>query len=273
MEKRKKGYIRKNYQKPRDSKNQGNRGIDKKEMIFGTRAIIEAINAGKEIEKLFVQRGLNNELTKILLKLAQDHIIPVSKVPLEKLNSITGKNHQGAICYLSAVKYASLDHVVSQCFTNGKQPLLLILDRITDVRNFGAIARTAECAGVDAIITPQKGGAQITSDAMKTSAGALNYIPVCREYNLKETINHLKDSGVNVVACTEKTDNSIYDIDLNQPVALLMGSEENGISAEYLSLASSRAKIQMTGKIGSLNVSVAAAVVIYESVRQRLANI
>ncbi len=270
MEKRKKGYIKKNYQYGQPKKSYAKTGVDNKEIIFGTRAVIESINAGKEIEKLFIQRGVNNELTKILLKLAQDHTIPVSKVPVEKLNAITRKNHQGAIAYLSAIKYASLDNIVTETFAQGKLPFLIILDRITDVRNFGAIARTAECAGVDAIIVPQKGGAQITSDAMKTSAGALNYMPVCRQYNLKETINYLKESGISVVACTEKTEDTLYDIDLNQPIALLMGSEENGISGEYLSLASAKAKIPMAGKIGSLNVSVATAIGVYETIRQRL---
>ncbi len=269
MEKRKKGYINKGHHHGQSYKQKATPGIDAKDLIFGTRAVIESINAGKEIEKLFIQRGINNELTKILLKLAKDHGIPISKVPVEKLNSITRKNHQGAIAFLSAINYASLDNIITETYAKGKQPLLILLDRITDVRNFGAIARTAECAGVDAIIVPQKGGAQITSDAMKTSAGALNYIPICREYNLKETINYLTDSGISVVACTEKTETSLYDIDLNCPVALLMGSEENGISGEYLNLASKKAKIPMEGKISSLNVSVATAVVVYETLRQR----
>lgn len=270
MEKRKKGHIkerggrRSNY-KPEN----GLGGQEKPEIVFGTRAIIETIHAGKEIEKLLIQKGLGNELTRQLLQLAGDHAVPVIRVPLQKLNGITRKNHQGAVCFLSAIRYASLDHVVTSCFEQGRSPLLVMLDRITDVRNFGAIARTAECAGVDAIIIPSKGSAQITGDAMKTSAGALNFIPICREGNMKDTIRYLRDSGIDVMACTERAGDYLYEKDLEQPLAILMGSEENGISPEYLKLSSSQARIPMKGKIGSLNVSVATAVAIYEAVRQR----
>ena len=268
MEKRKKGHINERVQPKRDHKHdQG--GPDKKEIIFGTRSIIEAINSGKEIEKLFVQKGLGNELTKQLLQLARNHSLPVMIVPLQKLNNITRKNHQGAVCFLSAIKYASLDHIVTSCFERGKSPLLVILDRITDVRNFGAIARTAECAGVDAIVIPSRGSAQITSDAMKTSSGALNFVPVCRETNIKDTIRYLRDSGINVMACTEKATEYLYEKDMDQPLAILMGSEENGISPEYLKISSDQAKIPMKGKIASLNVSVATAIAIFEAVRQR----
>ena len=243
--------------------------VDPKEIVFGTRAVMEAIKAGKEIDKLLLQKGLSNDLTLELTKLAADYNIPYALVPIEKLNRVTRKNHQGAICFLSAVSYASLDNIVTQCFQQGKMPFLLILDRVTDVRNFGAVARSAECAGMDALVIPAKGGAQINSDAMKTSAGALNFIPVCRENNLKDTIRYLKDSGIQVVACTEKSEQLIYDISLDQPTAILMGSEEDGISPEYLKLASSTAKIPLQGNIESLNVSVAAAVVIFEGIRQR----
>lgn len=263
MEKRNKGFIKSSsYRKPSKS-------IDPKEVIFGTRAIIEAIKAGKEIDKLLIQRGLSNDLILELIKLANSHKIPYAQVPVEKLNRVTQKNHQGTICFLSAVTYASLDNIVSACFQEGKVPFLLILDRITDVRNFGAVARSAECAGMDAIIIPAKGSAQINSDAMKTSAGALNFIPVCRENNLKDTIRYLKESGIQVVACTEKSDDLIYDIPFNLPTAILLGSEEDGISPEYLKIASSAAKIPLGGQIESLNVSVAAAVVIFEGIRQR----
>ena len=271
MEKRKKGHIKERV----DRKSLENTDIEpsgpsKQEMVFGTRAIIETINAGKEIEKLFIQKGLNNELAKQLLQLAREHLVPVVRVPQQKLNNITRKNHQGAICFLSAIRYASLDHVITSCFEQGRSPLLIMLDRITDVRNFGAIARTAECAGVDAIIIPSKGSAQITSDAMKTSAGALNFIPVCREENMKDTIRYLQDSGVNVMACTEKAGEYIYDKDLEQPLAILVGSEENGVSPEYLKRSSSQVRIPMKGKIESLNVSVATAVAVFEAVRQRI---
>ncbi|BDC98211.1 23S rRNA (guanosine(2251)-2'-O)-methyltransferase RlmB [Persicobacter psychrovividus] len=239
------------------------------DMIFGTRAVIEAIRAGKEIDRLFIQKGLNNELTKELVDTAIEFRLPISKVPVEKLNRITRKNHQGAIAYLSAVSYQSLDNIISRCYEQGKDPFILILDRVTDVRNFGAICRTAECAGVDAIVIPSKGAAQINPDAVKTSAGALNIIPVCRQDYLKDTITYLQESGVAVVAATEKTDNSYSDIDYNQPIAVLMGSEEDGVSPEYLKRSDLKAKIPILGKIESLNVSVAAGIILYEAVRQK----
>lgn len=238
-------------------------------MVFGIRAIIETIEAGKEIDKLLIQKGLSNDLIKELIQLAKAHKLPISQVPIEKLNRITRKNHQGAIAFIAAIQYASLDNVISEAYQKGKQPLLLVLDRVTDVRNFGAIARTAECAGVDAIIVPSKGGAAINSDAMKTSAGALNYVPVCREHNLKNTLNYLKDSGIKIVACTEKTDQNIYNVALTDPVAIIMGSEEDGISSEYLKMAHEKGKIPIHGQIDSLNVSVSAALAIYEANRQR----
>lgn len=240
-----------------------------KEFVFGIRAIIELINSGKEIDKLLIQRGETNELMKELLTIARNHHIPISQVPQEKLNRVTRKNHQGAIAFTSAIEYASIDNIISETYQSGRVPLLLILDRVTDVRNFGAIARSAEGAGVDGIIIPSRGSAAINSDAMKTSAGALGYIPVCREDNLKTTIQYLKDNGLSIVACTEKTDTSIFDTNLKVPCAILLGSEENGISPEYLKLADLKGKIPMTGHIGSLNVSVSAALAVFEAVRQR----
>jgi len=240
-----------------------------KELIFGTRPVLEALHAGKEIEKILVQKNAMNEAIKDILHLAKSHHIPVAKVPVEKLNRITRKNHQGVVCYLSSVIYASLDNIVNEKYQSGQAPFLLMLDRVTDMRNFGAIARTAECAGVDALIVPAKGGALINSDAMKTSAGALHFIPVCRSENLKETIVYLKNSGIQVIACTEKTEHTIYEQDFNAPVCLLLGSEEDGVSPAYLKLADGSAKIHMSGHIASLNVSVAAAIAMYEVVRQR----
>ncbi|WP_053405994.1 23S rRNA (guanosine(2251)-2'-O)-methyltransferase RlmB [Persicobacter sp. CCB-QB2] len=239
------------------------------DMIFGTRAVIEAIRAGKEIDRLYIQKGLNNELTKELVDTAIEFRLPISKVPVEKLNRITRKNHQGAIAYLSAVTYQSLDNIISECYAKGKDPFILMLDRVTDVRNFGAICRTAECAGVDAIVIPSKGAAQINADAVKTSAGALNIIPVTRQDYLKDTITYLQESGIKVVAATEKTDQIYTELDYNQPIAILMGSEEDGVSPEYLKRADEKAKIPILGKIESLNVSVAAGVIIYEAVRQK----
>jgi 23S rRNA (guanosine2251-2'-O)-methyltransferase len=239
------------------------------DVVFGIRAIIETIQAGKEIDKLFIQKNLSNDLIKELTNLARDYQIPFATVPIEKLNRITRKNHQGAIAYISAIVYASLDNVISEAYQKGKEPMILVLDRITDVRNFGAIARTAECAGVDAILIPSRGGAAINADAMKTSAGALSYIPVCRVDNLKTSLQYLKDSGITLIACTEKTDQFIFEVNFKRPVAILLGSEEDGISPEYLKMVEERGKIPMSGNIDSLNVSVSAGIAIFEAIRQR----
>jgi 23S rRNA (guanosine2251-2'-O)-methyltransferase len=231
---------------------------------------MEAIRAGKEVDKLFIQTGLFNDLTKELLAEARDLNIPVSKVPIEKLNRLTRKNHQGVVAFITEVTFASLDNIITEAYSAGKTPLVLVLDRVTDVRNFGAIVRTAECAGVDAVVIPSKGSAAINADAMKTSAGALNYLPVCREFNLKDTLRYLKEAGLQLVACTEKTDKMLYEADMTGPTAIVLGSEEDGISPEYLKLCDVRAKIPMSGQIESLNVSVSAGVIIYEAVRQRI---
>lgn len=241
----------------------------KTDMIYGTRAVIEAILAGKEIEKVMVQAGLKNDLVKELIATAQARQVPVVTIPQEKLKRLTSKNHQGVICILSSVTYASLDNIIDRAYSEGREPFVLILDRITDVRNFGAIARTAECAGMDAIVIAEKGNAPISSDAMKTSAGALNHLPVCREKELKGTLQFLQDNGIRIIACTEKTEKEIYDADLRGPIALVMGSEEDGVSDFILRSADELVKIPMKGKIGSLNVSVAAGVAIYEVIRQR----
>lgn len=238
-------------------------------MIYGTRAVIEAIKAGRQIEKILIQSGLGNELVRELITVAKQHEVPFTYVPQEKLNRMSSKNHQGVICMLSAITYASLNDIIDFAYSQGREPFILILDRVTDVRNFGAIARTAECAGVDCIVIGDKGNAPITSDAMKTSAGALSYLPVCREKDLKKTITFLHDNGIMVVACTEKASKNVYDIEFTQPVALIMGSEEDGISDTLLRDADELAKIPQKGKIESLNVSVAAGVVMYEVVRQK----
>jgi 23S rRNA (guanosine2251-2'-O)-methyltransferase len=238
-------------------------------MIYGTRAVMEAILAGKEIEKIMIQSGLANDLLKELIALARKNQVPYTFVPSEKLKRLTTRNHQGVICILSAVSYASLDNLIDGAYGKGREPFLLILDRITDVRNFGAIARTAECAGVDGIVIGEKGNAPITGDAMKTSAGALNYLPVCREKDLKKTLKYLRENGIRVIACTEKASQDIFSVKLNGPIALLLGSEEDGISDTLLRDADELVRIPMKGKIGSLNVSVASGVAIYEVVRGR----
>lgn len=241
------------------------------DMIYGTRAVIEAIRAGKQIEKILVQTGLNNDLVRELASAARDKNLPITYVPLEKLNRLYSntKNHQGVICLLSAITYSSLNDLIDFAYSEGREPFFIILDRVTDVRNFGAIARTAECAGVEGIIIGDKGNAPITSDAMKTSAGALNHLPVCREPDLKKTLKFLRDNGIMIVACTEKAEKNIYDVKFDRPVALIMGSEEDGISDVLLKESDELVKIPIKGKIESLNVSVATGVAIYEVVRQK----
>ncbi len=237
--------------------------------IFGIRAVLEAIEVGKEIDRILVQRGITGDLYNQLRKVLKGTDIVYQLVPPEKIKRITTKNHQGIIAYLAEVTYYKTEDLLPRIFEDGKTPFLLILDKITDVRNFGAIARSAECAGVDMIIIPSRGSAQINDDAIKTSAGAVHRIPVCRESNLKETLNYIKDYGIQLIACHEKTDKLIYNIDFKLPTAILMGSEESGISGEYLKLADKAVKIKMKGKIASLNVSVATGIVLFEAIRQK----
>ena len=243
--------------------------MNKAEMIFGMHPVMEAIMAGREFDKILIQKNLKGNQLGELLTLTNKYSIPIQYVPPEKLRGITGKNHQGIIAFLSSVEFASLDNVINTAYSKGESPFLLVLDRVTDVRNFGAIVRTAECAGVHAIIIPSRGGAALNADAMKTSAGALNVVPICREPNLKNTIQYLKDSGIAIVGLTEKTNESLYSGDYIGPLAFLLGSEENGISPEYLKKCDYLASIPMKGTIGSLNVSVSAAIALYEALRQR----
>ena len=237
--------------------------------IFGLRPIIEAIQAGKEIDTLFIQKGLKNELFQELWQLVRLQKVNYKHVPVEKLNRLTRKNHQGVFAFISPINFHKTDNVIQDVFEKGENPLFLVLDRVTDVRNFGAIVRTAECSGVHAVIVPEKGSAAINGDALKTSAGALHNIPICREFNLKATIKYLKNCGLQIVGCTGKTEEKIYQLNFNLPTAIIMGSEEDGISPEYLKLCDYKAKIPMNGTIGSLNVSVSAGVILYEAVRQR----
>ncbi len=243
--------------------------MKKENLIYGIRPVIEAVKSSKEIDKLLIQRGLRNNMFYELKKLIKKFNIPFQYVPVEKLNRITSKNHQGIICFLSYISYQQIEDILPTIYEQGEAPLILILDRITDVRNMGAIARTAECAGVNAIIIPSKGSAQINPDAVKTSAGALLKIPVHRSNNLKNTIEYLKNSGLKIVACTEKTNDLYYSVDFALPTAIIMGSEENGVSEEYLKISDSKVKIPLKGEIESLNVSVAAGIILYEAVKQR----
>lgn len=245
--------------------------MEKTDLVYGTRAVMEAARSGRQIEKVFLQAGVTNDLMKELVQTLKDQKIPFSWVPAEKLNRLTSKNHQGAVGYLSAVQYATLQQVIDHAYSEGRTPFMLLLDRITDVRNFGAVARTCECAGIDALVIEEKGNAPVTSDAVKTSAGALHHLPVCRVKSMKQTLKELRDNGIQVVACTEKASDDIYAADLSGPTALLLGSEEDGIAEPLLNAADRLVKIPMKGKIASLNVSVAAGIAVYESVRQKLA--
>lgn len=238
-------------------------------MIYGTRAVIEALRSGKEFERIFLQQQLNNPLIRELkeeMKKANAHF---QLVPGDKLNRLTRSNHQGVIGYLSTIEYGHTEDLVPTVFESGKMPLLVMLDRITDTRNLGAIARTAACTGVNALIIPSRGSAMINSDAVKTSAGALHQLPVCREDNLKTTIDFLKSSGIKVVACSEKAELDARDADLTGPLAIIMGSEENGVSPEYMKRCDLTVKLPMVGNISSYNVSVAAGMVLYEVLCQR----
>lgn len=237
--------------------------------IFGIRPVLEAISAGKNIEKVFLKKGLRGELFKELLTVLDNANIPCQWVPLEKLNRLTGKNHQGVVAIISPIEYGNIDEIVPRLFENRQFPLLLVLDGITDVRNFGAIARTSECAGVHALVIPERGAAAINADAIKTSAGALHKIPVCRSKNLAATLQFLHDSGLQVIAVSEKGDENYFQQDYTTPTVLIMGAEDKGISSELIAMADRKVKIPVLGTISSLNVSVAAGIIIYEAIRQR----
>ncbi len=237
--------------------------------IFGIHAVREALSAGKDIDKVLIRRGAGSDLFKELLAELRQFEIPVQQVPVEKLNRITRKNHQGVIAWLSQVTYSNISSILPAVYESGNDPLILLLDGVSDVRNFGAIARSAECAGVHAIIIPFSGSAAINSDAMKTSAGALHRIPVCRERDLVTAARFLKDSGVKLFAATEKADEVIYNADLTGPAGIIMGSEERGVSNAILKETDHWVSIPMKGSISSLNVSVATGIILFEAVRQR----
>lgn len=239
------------------------------DILFGVHPLMEALEAGKEIEKVLMQAGATGPQLGELRRRLQDAGIPIQMVPREKLDSFTRINHQGVVAFISPVSFQPLEEVINRSFEAGREPLFLLLDRVTDVRNFGAICRTAECAGVDAIIIPARGSARIGADALKTSAGALLNIPVCRENNLKDTILMLQAYGILVAGASEKARDDMYTTPLKGPVCLIMGSEENGISPEYLKRCNTLVKIPLEGKTGSLNVSVAAGILLYEIFRQR----
>ncbi|GAB7086533.1 23S rRNA (guanosine(2251)-2'-O)-methyltransferase RlmB [Marinifilum fragile] len=241
----------------------------KQEMLFGIRATMEAIKSGKEIEKVLIRKGLTGRLYQDLFDIIRDESVEYQFVPAEKINSLNQKNNQGVVALIAPIAYQEVEDVVPQIMAEGRVPLILILDQITDVRNFGAIARSAECAGVDAIIIPFKNSAKITPDSIKTSAGALYQIPVCRVQNLKTLVRNLKKEGIRIVASTEKAENYYTDTDLTLATAIIMGSEDTGIDEALLRLADEKVKVPILGQIESLNVSVAASLMVYEAVRQR----
>lgn len=242
------------------------------EYIFGMRAVIEALNGGREIDRILVKKDLTGELAGELFEAIRSRSVYSQRVPIEKLNRITRKNHQGVIAILSPVSYANLDNLVPEIFESGRVPFIVVLDGITDVRNFGAIARTCECAGVDAIVIPERNSVSINADAVKTSAGALLHIPVARVKNLTSALRMLKASGLTVVGVTEKAVDDYTKVDLSVPTALVMGAEDTGIASDNIRECDALAAIPMFGKINSLNVSVAAGIVVYEVVRQRSTN-
>ncbi len=235
-----------------------------KDIIYGIRSILEAINEGKTINKVLVQQGAKGELLSELMDALKREKILFQRVPVQKLNHMVKKNHQGVIAMISPLPYYEIDHVIQQIYEDGKDPFVLLLDRVKDVRNFGAICRTAECFGVNAIVIPSKESALITSDAIKTSAGALYKIPVCKVHNLQLALEFLQGSGLHVFSISEKSNKSIYEYDFKGPKALIMGSEEDGISKNLLQLSNEVYRVPMKGTIDSLNVSVAAAIALYE---------
>lgn len=243
--------------------------MEKEHLIFGIRAIIEAINAGKEVDKVFIQKDAQGDLMQDLMKAMKKNSINFSYVPVEKLNRLTSNNHQGAVATIAPISFVSLESLVEGVIESGKKPLFLILDQLSDARNFGAIIRTAECTGVDGIIVQKQGSAPVNGDTVKTSAGAVFNVPICKVDHIKDAIFYLQGSGIKTVAATEKTEQNIYDIDFNQPVAIIMGSEDRGVNPSVLKIVDEKAKLPMFGTIGSLNVSVACGAFLYETIRQR----
>ncbi|UOK43700.1 MULTISPECIES: 23S rRNA (guanosine(2251)-2'-O)-methyltransferase RlmB [Flavobacterium] len=243
--------------------------MEKENLIFGIRAIIEAINAGKEVDKVFIQKDAQGDLMQDLMKTMKKNNINFSYVPVEKLNRLTSNNHQGAVATIAPISFISLETMVENVIESGKKPLFLILDQLSDARNFGAIIRTAECTGVDGIIVQKQGSAPVNGDTVKTSAGAVFNVPICKVDHIKDAIFYLQGSGIKTVAATEKTEQNIYDIDFSEPVAIIMGSEDRGVNPSVLKIVDEKAKLPMFGSIGSLNVSVACGAFLYETIRQR----
>lgn len=244
--------------------------MDNESQLFGIHAVMEAIKSGKTIDKIFLQKGLQGALSKELIVLLREHKIVPNTVPVEKLNKLTRRNHQGVVAFMAPVSFHDLEELIIQTQEKGDIPLFIMLDQLTDVRNFGAIIRTAECVGAHGIIVPKTGSAPVSDDTIKTSAGAVFNMPICKVDHLKDAIYLLQASGIQTVAATEKTENTLYDVDLKKPIAIVMGSEGTGVSSGVLKIVDHKAKLPMYGKISSLNVSVAAGAFLYEAIRQRL---
>lgn len=239
--------------------------------IFGIRAVIEAINSGKTMSKVYLQKDLSGALFAELNKLIKQHNIATSYVPVEKLNRLSkNNNHQGVVAQTSAIEFSDLDALITATIDSGETPLFVLLDKVSDVRNFGAIIRTAECTGVHGIVIQKSGNAPINADAIKTSAGAAFKVPICKVDHLKDAIFQFQASEIQLVAATEKTDNLIYNIDLKIPTAIIMGSEDRGVNPSVLKIVDHKAKLPLLGDIESLNVSVACGAFLYEATRQRL---
>jgi len=245
--------------------------LKESDCIFGLRPVIEAVKAGKQIDRILIKQGLQGSLYHELMVEVRKNNIVYQIVPLERIELVTRKNHQGVLAWLSLIEFQSITNLLPMIFEKGEDPLILALDGVSDVRNFGAIVRTAECMGAHAIIIPEKGSARITADAVKTSAGALHSFPVCREKSIVRAIEYLKESGLRVFCAGEKSNKPASEIILTGPSVLILGSEDKGISRELIALSDNQIKIPMTGTIGSLNVSVAAGILLYEIVRQRSA--
>tara|TARA_R110002050_G_scaffold295080_1_gene453540 strand:- start:1825 stop:2577 length:753 start_codon:yes stop_codon:yes gene_type:complete len=238
--------------------------------IFGLRAIIEAIESDSSINKVYLQKGLRGNLYYELDKLIKTHKISTSTVPVEKLDRLSkNSNHQGAVAQISPVEFYDLEKIIEQTIDSEKKPLFLVLDQLSDVRNFGAIIRTAECTGVHAIIIQKNGSAPVNAETIKTSAGAAFKMPICKVDHIKDALFLLQTSGIKTVAATEKTEDSVYDVDFNQPIAIVMGSEDRGVNPSVLKMVDYKAKLPILGEIESLNVSVACGAFLYETVRQR----
>ncbi|MFO7744368.1 MAG: 23S rRNA (guanosine(2251)-2'-O)-methyltransferase RlmB [Psychroflexus sp.] len=242
-------------------------------IIFGIHSVVEALKQNKDIEKINLLKDSDNPKLKEIEGLAKQQTVKVSYVPIQKFKKFENLNHQGVIAYTSQITYQDFESTVEAVLETKDKPLFLLLDGVTDVRNLGAILRTAECTGVDAVVLPKSGSAQVNNETIKTSAGAAFNISICKVDHLKDAIFYLKSSGVELIAATEKTDDTIYDLDLNKPLAIIMGGEGEGIQSSILKMADHRGKLPMSGNIESLNVSVACGVVLYESVRQRLVKI